>query len=178
MILEFAPEMREGDAQVIALTLTAAAPGIKGSNAEPNSNSSTLAPTLVPDAYDYNTHTVIAEARLDLVGMEIQPAELISEPLLPGESVSFRWSARPQAPGTYRGTAWLFLLFIDPSTKAEHREAISAQSVEIRVTRFIGFDGPSARIVGALAFLLAAVLGLPFVMEARAQSVKRSAAGT
>ncbi len=173
LILEFAPKMREGDTQVIALTLTAPAAAIKESDTEPNSSSSTPAPTSPPFSDNSLTHIVIAEARLDLVGMEVQPAELISEPLLPGESVSFRWSARPSAPGMYRGTVWLFLRFIDPSTKAERREAISAQSIEIRVLRLIGFDGPSARFAGALALLLAAGLGLPLTTAARAQSAKR-----
>jgi len=54
----------------------------------------------------YETHHVIAEARMDMAGMQISPPDLSSQTLLPGQSIRFFWSIRPSDVGLYRGTVW------------------------------------------------------------------------
>ena len=63
--------------------------------------------------------------------MEVRPADLVSEPLSPGSSVTFYWSIRPPDAGVYHGTIWLHLRFVDKSSGEESRKAVSAQIVEI-----------------------------------------------
>jgi hypothetical protein len=105
---------------------------------------------------------VIAEARFDMAGMEVRPAELVSEPLAPGNSVTFRWSVRPQDVGVYRGTIWLYLRFVDKQTGAESQKTVSAQLVEIEAVNFLGLSGQFARTTGIIGSVVGTIIGFPF----------------
>lgn len=161
LTLEYPPHIRAGDSDVVRLTLEVNALGGIVPTAEIQGNLVTGQTVQIPNLYD--THNVIAEARLDLAGVDIRPGDDISEPLLPGQSVTFYWSVHLAQPGTYRGTVWLFLRFIDKVTQAESRDAISAQTLQISTTDFLGLNGGLARIAGGVGSFFGAVLGLPFV---------------
>jgi hypothetical protein len=113
----------------------------------------------------YETHNVTAEARLDLAGMQVQPANSVYEPLKPGQSVTFYWSIRPQQPGEYRGTVWLHLNFRDKSTGGESRIAVSAQTVEIEAVDFFGLSVNVVRTSGVIGSIVGGVLGFPFLEQ-------------
>jgi len=99
--------------------------------------------------------------------MEVQPPGTISEPLTPGQSITFYWSVRPEESGKYEGTAWLHLRFIPNTTLSGERESrivVSVQFLEIEAKSFLGFlNGGIARGVGALGSLVGGVLGFPFM---------------
>jgi hypothetical protein len=161
LTLEYPPRIRAGDSDVIRLTLEVDTLGNVTPTAESQGNVIVGGTVQIPNLYE--THNVIADARLDLAGADVRPAEAISETLLPGQSVTFYWSVRPANAGTYRGTAWLFLRFIDKMTKEESRKALSAQTVQITAAKFFGISGNFARIAGGLGSVVGAVLGFPFV---------------
>lgn len=161
--LEFPARIKVGDSDVIRLTIEVNGLGGITPTAQVQGNTVTGQTVQIPNLYD--THTVIAEARLDLAGLEIRPGDVISEPLLPGESTTFYWSVRPDSPGTFRGTAWLFLRFIDKATGQETRKAISAQTVTVEGTSLLGLNGNVARTAGGVGSIVGAVLGFPFVDE-------------
>lgn len=117
----------------------------------------------IPDLYE--THNVTAEARLDLAGMQVQPAEAIYEPLKRGQSATFYWSIRPQEVGTYRGTVWLHLNFEDKSTGEISRIAVSAQIVEIQAVDFFGLSVNVARTSGIVGSVVGGVVGFPFIED-------------
>ncbi len=161
LTLEYPPNIRTGDSDVIRLTLEVDTLGALTPTAEVQGNLVTGSVVQIPNLYD--THNVIAEARLDLAGPEVRPNDTISEPLLQGQSVTFYWSVRPVTSGTFRGTAWLFLRFVDKVSLAESRKAISAQPVQIEATNFLGLNGTIARTAGGLGSIVGAVLGFPFI---------------
>ncbi|MBT7782152.1 MAG: hypothetical protein HN741_04440, partial [Anaerolineae bacterium] len=112
----------------------------------------------------YTTHTIIAESRLDMAGLQILPSEIISEPLLPGESVTFYWSISALNDGEHRGTVWLYLRYIPKEGGEELRRALSAQIIEIEVKKLFGIlSTDPAKKWGALGSFLGALLGFPFV---------------
>ena len=111
----------------------------------------------------YETHHVIAEARMDMAGVQILPADTVSEPLLPGESVTFYWSVSPAEAGNYRGTVWLYLRFVPKDGGEEMRRTISSQLIDIRSTTLFGIKFGSARFLGILGSFIGTVLGFPFV---------------
>ena len=117
----------------------------------------------IPDLYE--THNVTAEARLDLAGMQVQPADAIYEPLKRGQSATFYWSIRPQEPGIYRGTVWLHLNFADKSTGEQSRIAVSAQIVEIEAVDFFGLSVNVARTSGVIGSIVGGVVGFPFIED-------------
>ena len=165
LTLEFPPEMRTGDSARIRLQLEVDERGNITPTAIVEGNVVTGEVVEIPNLYE--THFVVAEARLDMAGMEVQPPGMISEPLNPGKSATFYWSVRPQESGRYEGTVWLHLRFIPISTlegERESRIAVSAQFLEIEAKSFLGFlNGGTARGIGALGSLVGSVLGFPFV---------------
>ena len=161
LTLEYPPKIRTGDSDVIRLTLEVDTLGNLTPTAEVQGNLVTGQTVQIPNLYD--THNVIAEARLDLAGPEVRPSEVISEPLLPGQSVTFYWSVRPTDSGTYRGTAWLHLRFIDKVTGEESEKAIAAQPVQIEATSLFGLTGNIARAAGGVGTVVGGVLGFPFI---------------
>lgn len=153
-------EIRLGDSDVISLKLEMDELGNLTPTAEVEGNVIEGDTVVIPNLYD--THYVTAEARLDLAGVEVRPPDLTSEPLLPGQSVTFYWSVRPSETGVCRGTAWLMLKFVDKVSGEESERAISAQRVEIEAVNFLGLSANFARTAGALGSFIGGVIGFPF----------------
>ena len=120
---------------------------------------------ITPTANLYETHNITAEARLDLAGVDVKPSDLISEPLLPGQSATFYWSARPGDVGVYRGTAWLHLRFVDKVSGAESRIAVSAQRVEIDAVNLFGLPLGAVRWAGGVGSFIGGIIGFPFFKD-------------
>ena len=162
LTLEFPPVIRTGDSARIRLQLEVDAQGNVTPTAVVEGNVVKGEVVQIPNLYE--THNVIAEARLDMAGMEVQPSGTISEPLSQGQSVTFYWSVRPTESGKYEGTVWLHLLFVPRDGGEESRIPVSAQFLEIESKSFMGFlDGGTARSIGALGSLVGSVVGFPFV---------------
>lgn len=160
LTLEFPPRIRAGDSDLVRLTLEVDELGNLTPTAEIGGNEVTGEIVEIPNVYE--SHHVIAEARFDLAGMEVRPAELVSEALAPGQSVTFRWSIHPQEVGIYRGTIWLYLRFVDKQSGEESRKTISAQLVEIRAVNFLGLSGEFARTTGVIGSVVGTIIGFPF----------------
>lgn len=160
LTLEFPPKIRAGDSDVIRLMLEADDQGNIVPTAQIEGNVVTGKVIEIPNLYE--THHVIAEARFDIAGVDVRPTELISEPIAQGQTAVFYWSVRPQDVGTYRGTIWLYLKFVDKSSGEESQKTVSAQTVEIEATNFFGLSANLARSTGVVGSILGTILGLPF----------------
>ena len=164
LTLEFPSKMRAGvEGDIIRLKLEVDDLGNITPTAQIEGNVVVGEMIEIPDLYE--THNVTAEARLDMAGMLIQPADAIYEPLKRGQSATFYWSIRPQETGTYRGTIWLHLNFTDKSTGAENRIAVSAQIVEIEAVDFFGLSVNVARTSGVIGSIVGGVIGFPFLED-------------
>ena len=160
LTLEFPPQIRAGDSDLVRLTLEVDDLGNLTPTAEIGGNVIEGQVVEVPNLYE--SHHVIAEARFDLAGMEVRPTELVSEPLAPGNSVTFRWSVRPEDAGLYRGTIWLYLRFVDKQSGEESQKTVSAQLVEIEAVNFLGLSGEFARTTGIIGSVVGTIIGFPF----------------
>lgn len=164
LTLEFPPKMKAGvEGDIIRLTLEVDELGNVTPTAEIEGNVVVGETIQFPDLYE--THTVTAEARLDLAGMQVQPSEAIFEPLKKGQSATFYWSIRPQETGLYRGTVWLHLNFADKSTGEQSRIAVSAQIIEIKAVDFFGLPVNLARTSGVVGSVIGGVIGFPFLED-------------
>jgi hypothetical protein len=160
LTVEFPPQIRAGDSDLVRLTLEVDDLGNLTPTAQIGGNEIDGEVIEIPNLYE--SHHVIAEARFDIAGMDVRPAELVSEALSPGNAVTFRWSVRPQAVGFYRGTIWLYLRFVDKQSGEESRKTISAQTVEIESVKFLGFSGEFARTTGVIGSVVGTIIGFPF----------------
>ncbi|MGC1379176.1 MAG: hypothetical protein WA821_23300 [Anaerolineales bacterium] len=118
----------------------------------------------IPSVYD--THHVLAEARLEMGGIQVRPPDTVSEPLLPGQSVTFFWSVQPNEAGRFKGTLWFYLRFVPKDGGPEVRQAISAQEIEIESTTLFGLRAEAARGLGLVGVFVSALLDLPFLIDA------------
>jgi hypothetical protein len=163
LTVEFPPQIRIGDSDLVRLTLEVDELGNLTPTAEIGGNLVSGEMVEIPNLYE--SHHVIAEARFDLAGMDVRPADLASEALAPGNSVTFRWSIRPADVGVYRGTIWLYLRFVDKQTGEESRKTVSAQLVEIEAVNFLGLSGNWARTTGIIGSVVGTVIGFPFLED-------------
>jgi hypothetical protein len=163
LTIEFPPKMRAGDSDIVRLTLEVDDLGNITPTAQIGGNVITGQVIEIPNLYE--THNVIAESRFDIAGMEVRPAELVSEALSPRQSITFRWSIHPSDVGVYQGTIWLYLRFVEKSSGAESRKTVSAQIVEIEVANLWGLSGNWARITGIVGSVVGTVIGFPFLEE-------------
>ena len=173
--LEWPPTIRVGDSDVIRLTLEVDAQGNLTPTAQIKGHETRGETVTIPDLYE--THNVIAEARLDMAGMQVMPEGDISEPLLKGQSVTFFWSVRPQEVGTYRGTIWVHLRFIPHAGGQELRRPLTAQLVDVQAVNILGLGGNAARWVGGVGTIVGSFFSLEnllhwilnFLRKARSQ---------
>jgi hypothetical protein len=151
LTLDWPPVIRVGDADTVRLTLAVDANGGPTPTAiAPNSNAA---------------YSVLAEARLDMPGMQVTPAGTASQPLPPGGSVTLAWRVQPTGAGRFRGVVWFYLRFIPLDGSPAHARAISAQSIEIEAVTFMGLEAGAARLLGVAGMFLGLVLALPFIED-------------
>ena len=155
LILEWPAKIRTGDSDLVRLTLEMDEDGTLTATAEYKGHETTGEPVSIPNLYA--THNVIAEAWLDLAGVQLAPQNTISQELRPGREVTFYWSLRPEDVGTYRGTAWMTLRFEPREGGSSQRLTMPPQPLEIRVVTLLGMSGRTARILGGIGTVLGAV---------------------
>ncbi|MFN3742346.1 MAG: hypothetical protein ACK4VW_06710 [Anaerolineales bacterium] len=150
--------LRAGEAAIVRLSLLPVS--------EPPDTPQAAYPTLPGDVSFPGllaASTMVAEARLDLAGMEIRPDQPISEPLLPGKPALFFWSVRATQPGDYAGVAWLHLRLISP--QGENVIPLSAQEIRFQVRTLWGFSANAARWLSLLWGILTFLLGFPYLRD-------------
>jgi hypothetical protein len=160
LTLEFPPQIRTGDSDVVRLTLEVDDLGNITPTAQVEGNVVTGEVVEIPNLHE--THNVIAEAKFDIAGLQISPTEVISQTLSQGQTVTFFWSVRPQEAGTFRGTIWFYLRFVDKVSGEESQKTVSAQLVEIEAVNLFGLPGNVARTFGGVGSVIGAVVGFPF----------------
>ena len=161
--LEWPPKLREGDSGVVKLVLEVDDQGNLTPTAEVEGNVVRSETVEIENLYD--THNVVAEARLDMAGVDISPMGEISEPLRPGQSATFFWNIRTPQVGRYKGTVWLHLRFIPLNgDEPDSRTMVSAQVIDVDSVNFLGLGGTPARLLGSVGALVGSVLGLDNVI--------------
>ncbi len=163
LTLEYPLRMRRGDSDVIRLSLEMETPGNLTRAARFTSKEKLGESLGLPDLE--NSYRLIAEARLDLAGVEVRPSDTVIEPLLPGQSVIFYWMIKPSSPGNYRGTAWLHIRFVNNATGEDIEKVISAQILEIEVVDLLGSSANRIRSTGIVSFVLGGFLSFPFFKD-------------
>ncbi len=91
--------------------------------------------------------------RLTLDGARAAPQGEARLTLGKAAPVRLVWRVHPQAPGSVLGSLWVYQVFPDGS-----RMARLTYPLHLRVLAFLGLNGPQARLLGAFALLVAAVL--------------------
>jgi hypothetical protein len=171
LTLESPAAIRSGDTDVIRLTLEVDAQGNLTPTSEYGGHVTSGQTVYIPDVYA--THTVLAEAHLELAGVQIDPAGMVSQPLLRGRSVTFYWSIRPGSEGHYRGVVWFYARFVPLEGGQESEQPLAVFPVEFDVVSFLGLKAGTARLLGAAGAFLSSILGIPFLEDGLRWLLKR-----
>jgi hypothetical protein len=163
LTLEWPGRIRVGDTDVIKLSLEMDEEGSVTPTVEFAGHELRSEPVGIPDLYD--THTVLAEARVEIAGLSYTPQGVTSQTLFPGERLDFYWSVKPEAVGTYRGTVWLSLRFHPKSGGEASQRTLSAQVLEIQAVNLLGMGGTPARVIGTAGTAIGSLLGLDDVLS-------------
>ncbi len=147
--LEFPPRLRAGDPGIIRLKLLI-------------DEASQVA---ILEENRPDTHHIMAEARLELTGMQVNPAGLASQPLRPGQELDFLWQVRSSAVGIATGTVWFYMRFVPLTGGLEQVQALSAQKIEIETVHFLGLGAQTVRWLGGVGLVFSVGVGLPFLED-------------
>jgi hypothetical protein len=112
----------------------------------------------------YDTHVIRVEARLDILGLGLSPTGITDRRLLPGEPVEFSWSLRPEAPGTYRGTVWLWVRYLPLDGGEQIEKTLFSKPLEIEGQNLLGLGGQAARLLGLIGTGITSLFGLDDIL--------------
>ncbi len=160
--IEWPAQMRVGDSDIIRLSLVMDEEGQITPTAVIEGHAVMGEPVTIPDLYE--THNLVAEARLDLLGIESLPQGTVSEPLAPGKTVNFYWNIQSRTAGEFRGTIWLHVNIVPRDGAGQiERVALLAKPIEIESTTILGMSSQMARIFSLSGSLLSSIIGFPFL---------------
>lgn len=170
LLLDWPKTIREKDSELIILTIAMEDEGQATPTVIVTGGAKGGTPIDIPDIYE--THTILAVARLDMAGVEAY-RENIREPLFPGEPAVFRWSIRPGEAGVYRGVVWLHLELVPKAGGAIDEIVLLAKPIEIQAVTVLGLPGNLARIFGGIGLIVSTLLGFPFLQRWIEQRLKQ-----
>jgi hypothetical protein len=108
------------------------------------------------------------DARLDLVGLQLYPANEARTALPPGKLLRLFWQVRAARDGDYPGNAWLYIVF-PPTDNTQNASRLSlplsAQNLAIKVVSLAGLDVSQARFLGAAGITAGMLLMLIVVIK-------------
>jgi len=145
LILEWTPILRKGDMSKIILNFVGERTPILD-----NSTSSSIR-TNFENVYDI--YSINAEARMELDEMEVNPQGLSGHVLAKGQDVHFTWDVKPETPGISQGTAWFYLKLFPKNGNESFEQAISAQTVSIKVISLLGLNSNFWRILSVIGLI-------------------------
>ena len=150
LTLEWPGWMRAGESRAITLRL---APGTPAGGYR------------LPVGVDH----LVVETRLDIASLAAQPAGTAQQAWLAARPLQFTWTIRPLTPGTYEGSVWFTLVFIQRDGGVLARKDISAQSVMVKAVDLAGLPVGQVRWA-AVAFGAAGFLAGWWGLQAKGKS--------
>ncbi len=98
---------------------------------------------------------VLAETRIELPGVILDPGEELIQPLIFGKSLSFTWWITPKDSGNVEGEIWFYIKNISQDQNEAVRQPISVINIHTRSVDLLGMNGQTARIFGIIGVCIA-----------------------
>ena len=151
IMLEWPARIRAQDNDWVVLSLLMGSGGQVTASLE--TPGSTREPTTVAIPNLYDTHNVVAVARLDLAGLGAW-REPLRETMRPGRPVTFRWSIQGGAAGVHRGVIWLSLEFVPLTGGRVEPLILLSRPITINTVTILGLPGWVGRVFGGAGLVL------------------------
>lgn len=114
---------------------------------------------------DQLAETIAVEARLEMPGMSVQPAEALMEPYNFGRTMLFSWRLDPIQAGEFSGTLWIYADVRDSAGKKFEQIPQYALPIDITVRKLLGSRADLVKGLGLAAILIGLLTLLPPVVE-------------
>jgi hypothetical protein len=161
MSIEWPSSIRVGDSDIIRLTLQVDAQGQVTPSVEVSGHQLLGKEISIPNLYDADN--IIAEARLDMAGLQVSPDGAVRQTMLPGQTLIFYWSVSPSQAGSYRGTLWVYLDLVPKAGGETDQRTLIAHRIDIQSNTVFGLTATTARWFGAGGAVFSSILGFPFL---------------
>jgi hypothetical protein len=102
----------------------------------------------------YGRYNLMAEARFEVAGVTVDPANPTRESMPEGQSVKFKWEINSARDGINSGKVWLSLRFLPLDSGTPIQIPIYVGDVKLQTTSLLGLSGPMARIAGGVGVIL------------------------
>jgi hypothetical protein len=146
VLLIWPSSMRIGEREEISLVF------------EPSEAETPLISQQVETSDVYNHYNLMAEARFEVAGITVSPANPIRESMPAGVPVKFKWQISTDQAGSYDGTMWLSLRFLPLDGSQAIQIPIYIRDMTIRTSSLFGMNEAVAYYLGGAGMVLAGVL--------------------
>jgi hypothetical protein len=106
----------------------------------------------------YSLYNLMAEARYDVSGIIVTPANPTRESMPAGQRVKFTWKINAVQVGLYDGTVWLSLRYLPLDGGQASQVPIYIQEVKVQTSSLFGLNKTMAYLLGGVGVVLAAVI--------------------
>jgi hypothetical protein len=144
--LEWPGSMRIGEAEAITIVFKPVVTDPASSNQ--------------PAGYSdvYTRYNLMAEARYDVAGVNVTPANPTRESMPAWKPVKFTWKINADQVGSYDGTVWLSLRFLPLDGGQASQVPIYIGKINIQTSSLFGLNESLAYFLGGVGVILAAVI--------------------
>jgi hypothetical protein len=145
VVLDWPRSMRIGETKAIILVF------------EPVENEAS-SPMQQPESSNMsNNYNIMAEARFEVAGIIVSPANPIRESMPDRQTVKFKWQISTEYVGSYDGTVWLFLRFLPLDGSQAIQVPIFIRDVGIKASSLFGMTETKVYFVGGAGIVLAVI---------------------
>lgn len=104
------------------------------------------------------THNLIIEARIEMIGAKILPNEQISQPFSHRKNLIFRWQIVPVVRQITSGEVWLYMHLIPLGSGSDIRRPVLIQGITIQAIDLFGMNTRTAKL------LMVTGIGIGFIV--------------
>ncbi len=146
VVFEWPRSMRIGDTEEVTLVL------------EPvTGEKSAQTPSLVSTDI-YSIYNIMAEARFEVAGVTVNPANPIRESMPSGQTVKFKWQISTDQVGSYDGKVWLSLRLLPLDGSQVSEVPIYIRELRLQATSLFGMNEAMVYIIGGAGVVLSLVI--------------------
>jgi hypothetical protein len=106
----------------------------------------------------YKSYNIMVEARFEVAGISVSPANPTRESMPAGQTVKFKWQISTNQVGSYDGNVWLSLRFLPLNGTQASQVPIFIHEVKIQSSSLFGMNETQAYFVGGSGVALGVVI--------------------
>jgi hypothetical protein len=170
--VEWPPNMRLGDSDIVRLSLIPAESGYLP-QVEFEDHELDVDPAEIPFRSGFEAFAI---ARLNAVGLNFSPSGDQAQRILQAQTLNWRWSISPDNAGRHRLSIQLSIRW-EPLGEGRVEEVnIWDTGIELQVSKPLGIGAPQARMLGAVGILVGGAMALPLAEFAARRRLEKSRA--